>query len=109
MTGMELSTIVRHGFAPVVIVLDNQGYGTERFLQPGEWGYNEIHGWNYAQLPKVLGGGNGFEVHNEVEFDQALVAAWADTTQMSIIQVHLARRDSSQALQRLAERLSKKV
>jgi indolepyruvate decarboxylase len=29
MTGMELSTIVRHGFAPLVIVLDNKGYGTE--------------------------------------------------------------------------------
>ena len=34
MTGMELSTIVRHGFNPIVIVLDNKGYGTERLLQP---------------------------------------------------------------------------
>ena len=46
MTGMELSTIVRHGFAPIVIVLDNHGYGTERMLQPGAWAYNEIHPWN---------------------------------------------------------------
>ncbi len=32
MTGQELSTIVRHGFDPVIIVLDNGGYGTERKL-----------------------------------------------------------------------------
>ena len=35
MTGMELSTIVRHGLSPIVIVLDNQGYGTERLLHAG--------------------------------------------------------------------------
>src|SRR5690606_22705325 len=32
MTGMELSTIARHGFPTIVILLDNKGYGTERFL-----------------------------------------------------------------------------
>ena len=36
MTGMELSTIVRRGLSPIVIVLDNEGYGTERLLHPGE-------------------------------------------------------------------------
>ena len=57
MTGMELSTIVRHGFHPIVIVLDNQGYGTERVLLPGEHEFNDIHPWHYHKLPEVLGGG----------------------------------------------------
>ncbi len=34
MTGMELSTLVRHKFPAIIIVLDNGGYGTERFLHP---------------------------------------------------------------------------
>jgi indolepyruvate decarboxylase len=59
MTGMELSTIVRRGHAPIVIVLDNQGYGTERFLHPGQWQFNEIHPWKYHKLPDLLGGGTG--------------------------------------------------
>ncbi len=33
MTGMELSTAVRFGLRPIVIVLNNSGYGTERQMQ----------------------------------------------------------------------------
>lgn len=109
MTGMELSTIVRRGFCPVVIVLDNKGYGTERTLHEGEWPYNEIHPWNYSKLPLVLGGGTGYEVRTEGEFDAAVEKAWADKSGMSLIQVHLDRYDCSHGLKRLAERLSKRV
>ena len=107
MTGMELSTIVRCGFAPIVIVLDNQGYGTERFLHPGP--FNDIHPWNYHKLPEVLGGGTGYKVRTEGEFDEALRKGLADTSGMSLIQVHLSQEDRSKALDRLAERLSKRV
>jgi indolepyruvate decarboxylase len=109
MTGMELSNIVKRGFAPIVIVLDNGGYGTERFLHPGEHAFNEIHPWNYAKLPEILGGGTGYDVRTEGDFDSALNRAWADTSALSLLQVRLAHDDSSQALRRLAERLSKHV
>lgn len=109
MTGMELSTIARHGFPTIVIVLDNKGYGTERFLHEGEHAYNEIHPWNYCKLPEVLGRGKGYEVRTEGEFDAALGKAWADTSEFSLIQVHLSKADCSLALERLAEKLSKRV
>jgi indolepyruvate decarboxylase len=109
MTGMELSTIVRHRLAPVVIVLDNQGYGTERLLHPGEFEFNDIHPWRYHKLPEVLGGGTGYEVRTEGEFDRALRAAWADPAAMSLIHVHLDRHDCSAALRRLAARLGPRV
>jgi len=109
MTGMELSTIVRHGFSPVIMVLDNHGYGTERFLHAGDWRYNEIHGWNYSQLPELLGGGTGYQVSTEGDLDIAIRKAWSDDRGMSLIQVHLQRNDASQALRRLASRLSHRV
>ena len=109
MTGMELSTVVRHGFDPIVIVLDNGGYGTERCLHPGDWKFNEIHPWRYSKLPEVLGGGTGYEVRTEREFDEALTSAWDDTKAMSLIHVHLRADDRSQVLDRLATRLSKRV
>jgi indolepyruvate decarboxylase len=109
MTSMELSTIVRRGLAPVVIVLDNGGYGTERLLHPGDHAFNEIHPWHYHKLPEVLGGGTGYEVRTEGEFDAALTAALADVRGMSLIQVHLPRNDCSQPLRRLAARLSMKI
>ncbi|MBI2826751.1 MAG: alpha-keto acid decarboxylase family protein [Planctomycetia bacterium] len=107
MTGNELSSIVRHGFDHIVIVLDNQGYGTERFLHPGD--FNEIHPWNYAKLTEVLRGGTGYEVRTEGEFDDALDKAWADNSGMSLIHVHLPVNDCSPPLARLADKLSKKV
>jgi indolepyruvate decarboxylase len=109
MTGMELSTIIRNGFAPIVIVLDNRGYGTERILHPGDWKYNEIQPWQYHRLPEVLGGGTGYDVHTEGDLDTALNTAWEDQTGMSLIQVHLEIGDYSRALNRLAERLGKRV
>jgi indolepyruvate decarboxylase len=109
MTGMELSSIVRYGYAPIVIVLDNRGYGTERFLHPGDWDFNDIHPWKYHKLPELLGGGTGYEVRTEGEFDAALTKAWADRQAMSLIQAHIPIGDSSEALQRLADRLKHRV
>jgi indolepyruvate decarboxylase len=109
MTGMELSTIVRHGYAPVIIVLDNHGYGTERFLHAGDWEFNEVHPWKYSKLPEVLGGGTGYEVRTEGEFDAALTKAWKDRSAMSLIQAHIPVDDASDALRRLTERLSQRI
>jgi len=107
MTGMELSTIVRRGLAVTVIVLDNKGYGTERLLHEGN--FNDINPWQYQRIPEILGGGTGWEVRTEGEFDVALRAAIADEQAMSIIRVHIGLDDYSQTLDRLATRLARRV
>jgi indolepyruvate decarboxylase len=107
MTGMELSTIVRRGLAVTVIVLDNKGYGTERLLHEGS--FNDINPWQYQMLPQVLGGGTGYEVRTEGEFDAALRQALADTKAMSVIRVHIGLEDRSRTLDRLAASLSKRI
>jgi indolepyruvate decarboxylase len=89
MTGMELSTMVRKRMPVIAIVLNNGGYGTERLLHPGEFRFNDIPTWQYDQLPKVLGGGTGYQVLTEGDFDAALAAAWADRSGPSILHVHL--------------------
>lgn len=109
MTGNELSTLVRHKFASVVFVLDNGGYGTERVLHPGDWKYNDIHGWNYSRLTEVYGGGTGYEVRTEGELVDAVEQAWADRSGPSVIHVHLDRGDCSQSLARMAARLRERV
>jgi indolepyruvate decarboxylase len=108
MTGTELSSVVRYGFHPVVIVLDNRGYGTERWLHPGDHAFNDVLHWRYSKLPELLGGGTGYEARTEGEFDRALREALADVSGMSLIHVHLGRDDASHALERLAKRLSAK-
>lgn len=109
MTGMELSTIVRLRLSPIVIVLDNKGYGTERMLQPEDHAYNDIQPWQYHKLPEVWGGGKGFEIRTVGEFDAALEAALADPSQMSLLHVHLDLNDRSTTLERIAEKLGARV
>jgi indolepyruvate decarboxylase len=107
MTGMELSSIARYGLNPIVVVMNNHGYTTERFLLEGS--FNDIHEWKFHKIPEVLGAGQGWEVRNEGELDRALEAARANTDSFSLLNVHLDRYDRSPALERLANKLSKIV
>ncbi|MFC1759593.1 alpha-keto acid decarboxylase family protein [Planctomycetota bacterium] len=109
MTGQELSTLVRHGYDPVIIILNNGGYGTERKLHEGEWEFNNIHSWNYHLLPQIYGGGTGYEISTEDEFDSALTTAWDDRSGPSILHVHIAKNDHSPPLNRLAERMASRI
>jgi indolepyruvate decarboxylase len=107
MTGMELSTIAHHGLNPIVVLLNNHGYTTERFLLEGS--FNDIRDWSYHRIPEVIGGGTGFEIRTVGELDAALKAAMANTAGYSLLNVHLDRYDRSPALERLANRLSRIV
>ena len=104
---MELSTVVRRGLPLTVIVLDNRGYGTERLLHEGS--FNDINPWAYERLPEVLGGGTGWNVRTEGDFDRALAASLADERALNIIRVHLGLDDRSETLDRLAARLARRV
>ena len=104
MTCMELSTTVRMGFNPIVVVLNNKGYSTERFIQEGP--FNDILNWNYHRMPDLLGSGWGFEVFTEGDLEKAFKAAFANQDSFSLLNVHLDKHDVSPALKRLAARLA---
>ena len=107
MTCLELSTGLKHGFNPIVVVLNNRGYTTERFLAEGP--FNDIPNWNYHRMPDLLGGGWGFECRTEAELDKALKAGLANTDSFTLINCHLGKFDTSPALVRLGERMSKSI
>lgn len=101
MTCMELSTAVRYHVDPIVILLNNHGYGTERPLLEGE--YNDIQDWNYSSLPIVLKGGVGIKVATETEFENAFKLALNKRGEFHLIEVELGKTDFSPALQRFGE------
>ncbi|MCO8124055.1 thiamine pyrophosphate-binding protein [Stieleria sp. TO1_6] len=109
MTGQELSTLIRYGHNPIVIVLDNHGYGTERFLHAGEWEYNEIQPWDYGKLLSVYGGGQSHLVATETEFQTALESAWKTPDQPHLIHAKLIEGDGSVTLKKLAARMGESV
>lgn len=100
-SGLELSTAIRYHLNPIVIVLNNHGYGTERPLLEGS--FNDIQNWNYFKLPELLGGGKGQKVSTEEAFEEALVDALANLQTFSLIEVDLDKCDFSLALQRFGQ------
>ncbi len=104
MTGMELSTIAKFNLNPVVLVLNNRGYGTERQILDGP--FNDVHEWDYSQVPRLLGEGRGFVAKTAGDLREALAFSFAHTDTFSIIDVHLDPYDRSPAMERLAKRLA---
>ncbi|WP_447972336.1 alpha-keto acid decarboxylase family protein [Nitrospira sp. Kam-Ns4a] len=107
MTGTELSTCLRYGVAPVVIVLNNHGYSTEREMLDGP--FNDVHEWRYEKVCELIGGGIGHRVETHGEFVRALAAAMADAQHLHVLHVLLSPGDRSRAMVRLARRLAKRA
>ncbi len=107
MTGTELSTIARLGLDAIVIVFNNRGYSTERYILDGP--FNDVADWRFHRLGEVFGPLAACQAATEVEFEQALLAALAQRECPSLIDVQLAPEDASPAMRRLAEHLRAKI
>jgi indolepyruvate decarboxylase len=107
MTGSELATAVRHGQAPIVIILNNHGYSTEREILEGP--FNDIHEWRYEKICDLIGGGLSSRVTTFGEFTQALSLALSDRSQLHVMNVLLDPNDRSPAMVRIAKRMAKRV
>lgn len=101
----ELSAALRYDLDPIIIVLNNHGYGTERPLLEGS--YNDIQEWNYSALPDFLGGGVGIKTETEEEFESALTNALQERGQFRLIEVPLDKLDFSPALVRFTNLVNK--
>lgn len=107
MTGTELSTHAHLGLNPIVIVFNNSGYSTERFILEGP--FNDISPWRFDRLGELFGPLNGYDAATEEEFETALIYSLQNQTMPSIINVHLLPEDASSAMKRLADHLKTRV
>lgn len=99
MSGMELSTITRFKLCPIIVVLNNKGYGTERPMIDGR--FNDVHPWQYSRLPEIFQAGKGFAIHTEDQLETALSTARNYRDGFCILDVHINPDDRSPALYRL--------
>jgi len=102
----ELSTIVDRNLNPIILVLNNGGYTTERFLLDGP--FNDIRNWNYEKITEMLGGGKGFKAETEEELEKSFNIA-IDLDEMAIINVVVDSHDISLALERMTKGLAQKI
>lgn len=106
MSMSEISTMLRWKQNPIIFVLNNRGYTTERMILEGK--FNDILDWNYHLLPQLMGGGKGAKVKTEEELDIAVQEALKSDT-VFVINCVVDQKDISPALNRISEMLSKKA
>ncbi len=105
MTGIELSTAAKEGMAPVVLLINNDGYGTQRHIIDGS--FNNIHPWDYTKLCELLRYGKSYRATTMGELKAALSTAMANEKELALIEIVVPRDDCSPALRRMGEQLGK--
>jgi indolepyruvate decarboxylase len=104
MTGVEISTIVRLGLNPIIIVLNNDGYGTMRKIREGC--FNTITQWNYNKICELVRGGESTVASTNGEFDDALSRA-QESDRVHVIELKIPRGAVSDQLARIATEVRK--
>lgn len=107
MTGTELATAVRYGQTPIVLILNNRGYSTEREILEGT--FNDIHEWRYERVCELIGGGTGWCIRTHGEFVESLDRALRDPSTLYVFNILLDPTDRSAGMKRLAGRLAKRL
>jgi acetolactate synthase-1/2/3 large subunit len=100
MNGFELATARQYGLAPLVIVMDNQEYGTIRTHQerhhPGRIAGTQLVNPDFALMAQSFGG-YGVRVEREGEVAPAIEQALAETRAGRLALVHVVVQQRQQA------------
>ncbi|MFB7630248.1 alpha-keto acid decarboxylase family protein [Streptomyces sp. NPDC056149] len=109
LTAQELGSMARYGLAPVVVVINNDGYTVERAIHGATAPYNDIAAWNYTALPAAFGAGDHCvtrRVTTPAELLDAFRLAAAAPDRMVLIEAVLPRDDAPELLTALAGRFA---
>jgi indolepyruvate decarboxylase len=104
MTGTELSTAVRLGIKPIVLIINNDGYGTMRKIRDGQ--FNVITQWNYGKICELVGGGEAMRVDTKGELDGAIKTALG-SNEVRVIDIRVPRDDASPQLRQMSAELAR--
>lgn len=100
MTGWELGHCARLGLDPIVVLMNNRGWGMLRAFQPGAR-FNDLGEWNFTAAMTALGG-DCVRVSTRAELAKALARAHATRGRFQQIEVMLGPEALSPTLRRFA-------
>jgi indolepyruvate decarboxylase len=105
MTGLELGHCARHGWDPIVVVLNNGGWGMLTAFRP-KARYNALGTWDLAGLAPSLGG-VGHRVETRAQLAQALATAIAQPGRFHLLDVRIVPGSLSPTLRRFVDAISR--
>lgn len=103
-TAAELGTMLAQGLAPVIIVLNNSGYTTERIIGDPSAAYHDIPCWDLTALPKAVSRGSSplaVRAETSRELKGALRAASRNAGRPILIEAVLGADDAPPLLRDL--------
>lgn len=106
LTAQELSTVLRHGLRPVVILVNNDGYTVERCIVGANAGYNDIAAWRYDRLVQAFDPSDQavtVKAKTEDELLAALDAATNEPDRLIFIEAFTQRLDAPESLVELGK------
>lgn len=107
MSAIELATIARYHIPALIMILDNEGYGTERPMMDGP--FNDVQPVNHVGFAHSIGVKDAVRVITEEQLWDALKTFAPNRKGPVLISVKLPNDDCSDALSRLTEALGKRV
>lgn len=116
LTVQEISTMIRAGLKPIIVVLNNDGYTIERFIHGADKAYNDINNhWRYQDLLRFFGAdaaGMGGSKSYRVTTQDEVLALFADETfeaagVIQLVEVVMGKMDAPRALKVQAELTAK--
>lgn len=107
LTIQEMGSMLRDGQAPVILLLNNDGYTVERAIHGAAQRYNDIASWNWTQIPPALNAAQQAECWRVTQAIQLaeVLERLARPQRLSFIEVMLLKADLPELLRTVTRAL----
>ncbi|ELO71953.1 TPA: alpha-keto acid decarboxylase family protein [Salmonella enterica subsp. enterica serovar Enteritidis] len=107
LTIQEMGSMLRDGQAPVILLLNNDGYTVERAIHGAAQRYNDIASWNWPQIPPALNAAQQAECWRVTQAIQLaeVLERLARPQRLSFIEVMLPKADLPELLRTVTRAL----
>lgn len=107
LTVQEMGSMLRDGQAPVILLLNNDGYTVERAIHGAAQRYNDIASWNWTQIPQALNAAQQAECWRVTQAIQLaeVLERLARPQRLSFIEVMLPKADLPELLRTVTRAL----
>ncbi|OOQ81520.1 Pyruvate decarboxylase [Penicillium brasilianum] len=108
----ELSTILRLGLNPIIFVICNNGYTTERLIHGWLEKYNDIQPWKYRKLPAAFGApARAYRTHRvqtQAQLQGLLSSRnFNDCSALQLVELYMLQEDAPETMKKIAQSLTK--
>ncbi len=107
LTIQEMGSMLRDGQAPLILLLNNDGYTVERAIHGAAQRYNDIASWNWTQIPQALNAAQQAECWRVTQAIQLaeVLERLARPQRLSFIEVMLPKADLPELLRTVTRAL----